>query len=105
MKRNKYNNRIVVVNGIKFHSQKEAKRYAELLLLLREGVISDLATQVPYLITVNGKKICRYVADFVYRDLQTHGTVVEDVKGYRTEIYKLKKKLVEAIYDFKITEI
>lgn len=105
MRRNKYGNKIVIVDGIKFHSQKEGKRYAELLLLLREGVISDLATQVPYLIEVNGRKICKYVADFVYRDLENHGTVVEDVKGYRTDIYKLKKKLVEAIYSFTITEI
>lgn len=60
--------------------------------------------QVPYEIKVNGKKICNYILDFEVKRL---GNVTEyiDVKGISTPVYKLKKKLIEALYNIKITEI
>jgi hypothetical protein len=66
--------------------------------------VVDVQPQVPYQVTVNGKKICKYIADFVV----TYGdgrVVVYDVKGVRTGVYKLKKKLVEALYPITIVEV
>ncbi len=90
------------VDGIVFASKKEATRYGELKILQRQGVIINLRLQPKYDCIVNGKKICGYVADFLYETPE--GEVVEDVKGFKTRIYRLKKKLVEALYGFEITE-
>lgn len=68
-------------------------RYRELRGLLRSRIIRDLDLQPAYSVVINGYKICAYKADFRYVDLDGR-TVVEDSKGMRTEIYKLKKKLV-----------
>jgi hypothetical protein len=99
---NKYNAMRTEIDGIVFHSKREASRYAELKLLQQAGTIDGLKLQVNMPVKINGKHICRYMADFHY----TEGgkLVVEDVKGYRTPVYKLKKKMVEAFYDCKILE-
>ena len=102
---NKYNAVKTTINGITFDSKRESIRYQELLLLQRAGQIRDLALQVPFAIVVNGKKICKYIADFQYVDVATGKTVVEDSKGVRTQTYVLKRKLVEAIYAIKIVEV
>jgi len=99
----KYHNKITLVDGIKFHSKKEAVRYQELKLLHDTGVISELKLQVRFPIVVNGKKICTYISDFTYFDNKGK-FFCEDVKGVRTQIYRLKKKLVEALYPFTILE-
>jgi hypothetical protein len=101
---NKYGNRKTVLDGITFDSVAEARRYQHLRLLERVGEISDLELQPVYVIEINGKVICRYYADFRYR---TNGgeTEVEDVKGVRTDVYRLKKKMVEAQYGIRITEV
>lgn len=86
-----------------FDSKAELKRWFELKILERGGLITGLKRQVAYPIVVNGKDICKYVADFVYHE---RGKLVcEDVKGVRTAVYNLKKKLIEACYDFTITEV
>lgn len=108
----KYHNRKTVVNGQTFDSKKEANRYSELLLLERAGAIHDLRTQVKYVLIPSqrsketGKVVereCSYKADFVY----TEGgeTVVEDVKGYRTKEYIIKRKLMLHVYGIRIREI
>lgn len=102
--KSKYKNVITKVGNIKFHSKKEAKRYQELLLLQKTGEIFDLSLQFPLEIRIDGKKICTYYADFMFFD-KDDKMIVEDVKGIRTPIYKLKKKLVEAYWGIKITEI
>ena len=87
------------VDGIIFDSKKEAARYKELILLEKSGVISHLELQPRYDCVVNGKKICSYRADFRYFNDQN--SVVEDVKSSYTaknSTYRLKKKLVEALY-------
>lgn len=96
-KKPKYNAVKTEVDGIKFDSAKESKRYASLRLLERAGVIENLKLQPRFLLQegfiYNGHKECKieYVADFQYeRDGQT---IVEDVKGMKTEVYKLKRKL------------
>jgi len=99
----KYRNKITEVDGIKFHSKKEAARYQELKLLHDTGVISELQLQVRFPIVVNGKKICTYIADFTYFDRKGK-FFCEDVKGILTPTYRLKKKLVEALYPFGIFE-
>lgn len=108
----KYHNRKTVVNGHTFDSKKEANRYSELLLLERAGAIHDLRTQVKYVLIPSqrsketGKVIereCSYKADFVY----TEGgeTIVEDVKGFRTKEYIIKRKLMLHVYGIRIREI
>jgi hypothetical protein len=102
IRRSKYGAKKTVVDGIKFDSMAEATRYGVLKIVQASGLISDLRLQVPYQITLNGKKICRYVADFVY--IEDGKQVVEDVKGMKTPVYNLKKKLMEAVFGVVILE-
>ncbi len=104
MKRTKYNAVKTVVDGIVFHSKKEANRYVSLKILRKAGHISDLKLQFPYVFSIAGKKIFTYYADFVYTN-QTGLTVVEDVKGMRTPLYKLKKKIIETYHSISIIEV
>lgn len=102
-KRSKYGNRKTEVDGLIFDSAREAKRWSELRLLERAGRIADLKRQVRYALDVNGQPICHYVADFVYRaDGQP---VVEDAKGFRTDVYKLKAKLMKAVHSITVVEV
>lgn len=93
------------VDGITFASKKEARRYSQLRLLERVGEITDLKLQPRFPLTLNGIKVCTYVADFQYRDLGTDEVVVEDVKGVRTALYKLKAKFFSALHGFPIREV
>lgn len=102
IKRSKYGAKKTVVDGITFDSKAEATRYSVLKIVQASGLITDLRLQVPYQITVNGKKVCRYVADFVYSE--NGKEVVEDVKGMKTPVYNLKKKLMEAVFGVVIFE-
>lgn len=124
--RNKYGNRKTVVNGIEFDSRKEAVRYQELRLLERAGKISGLRLQEKFVLIPSlreastevyksgsqkgrrkpGKlleKECSYIADFCYTE--SGETVVEDTKGFRTEAYKIKRKLMLERYGIRIREI
>jgi len=92
-------------DGLTFDSQAEAAHYDMLRLKLRAGQIIDRITLQPrYDLVVNGVKVATYIADFAYHDGQGRLHVV-DVKGVRTPLYKLKRKLVEALYGFTIEEI
>ena len=93
-----------VVDGIRFASKKEANRYRNLCLMHEAMEIEDLELQPSYDIVVGGKKVCRYVADFRYKDRRTGEIVVEDVKGVKTAVYRLKKKLMKALHGIEITE-
>jgi len=102
-KRNKFGAVKTTVDGIVFHSKKEAARYVVLKELLASGAISDLKLQVSHQITVLGVKICRYISDFEYLD--SNGKFVcEDVKGRITPVYRLKKKLMLACHGIDIYE-
>ncbi len=103
-KASKYKNRRTTVDGISFASAKEAKRYAELLLLKVQGKIRDLECQPRYPLVVANEVICTYVADFVYRDVATDRVIVEDCKGFRTPIYRLKIKLLHALRGITVVE-
>lgn len=104
MRGNKYRAVKTEVDGILFDSKKEAKRYKELKLLEKAGDILDLILQPPYEIKINGIKICIYKADFQYFDKQKDAIVTEDCKGFKTPVYRLKKKLMKALYGIDILE-
>lgn len=88
----KYGNKKVIVCGIPFDSKKEAYRYLELKTLQKSGQISDLKLQVPFTLAPaqHGEYAVKYIADFTY--YENGKLVVEDVKGYRTKEYIVKRK-------------
>lgn len=105
----KYKAKGTWIDGIYFPSKAEAERWLQLLDLERDGTIEKLERQPAYPIRINNKLICKYIADFRYDIVDDRGavlrTVVEDVKGMMTPVYKLKRKMVEASYGFAIVEI
>ena len=103
--RSKYRAIPTRVDGVRFASKAEASRFVELKLLEKAGKIQDLELQPSFPVTLNGVRICVYKADFVYRDVASKQVITEDVKGFKTPVYRLKKKMVEAIYGITITEV
>ena len=124
MRINKYQAIKTCVNGIEFDSRKEARRYQELLLLQRAGVIQDLQMQVKFVLIPAqyetyerygakgqelkpGKRLvekeCSYFADFVYE--QDGKQIVEDTKGVKTKDYIIKRKLMLYTHGIRIREV
>lgn len=108
----KYQNHKTVIDGITFDSKLEANRYAELKVLEKAGIISQLQLQPAFELipafTKNGKKhrATHYVADFMYYDNQEKKVKIEDTKGFETDVYKLKRKMFEYKYpELEIIEI
>lgn len=121
--RSKYGNRKAKARGKVFDSTMERSRYYTLSMLEKAGEISDLRMQVPYELipaiyetqevqlktkTKQVQKLVQratyYVADFVYKDAEGN-EVVEDVKGFRTAEYLLKKKMMRALLGIQIKEV
>lgn len=122
---NKYKAHKTVVDGIQFDSKKEARRYTELTLMEASGAISNLQRQVKFILipqqrakdevtitktgakrTVKGKVLereCTYTADFTY--FQDGKYIVEDTKGMRTDVYKIKRKLMLYVHGIQIKEV
>lgn len=119
----KYHNKRVEYEGIVFDSLKEKRRYCQLQLMEKQGIISDLRMQVPYellpaiyedeIVKLKTKtkvvkrcvqKSVKYIADFVYKDHYGY-EVVEDAKGLRTKEYILKKKMMRALLGITINEV
>lgn len=100
----RYHARRTKVGNTWFDSAAEARRYKELRLMEKAGVISELELQVPYPLTVAGHRVALYKADFRYFDRERNEWVVEDVKGVRTAEYKIKRKLMLAIHGIEILE-
>jgi hypothetical protein len=98
----KYRNVRTEVDGITFASRREANRYGELKLLERAREIQGLTLQPAYDLVIDGTKICRYVGDFRY--IERDHVIVEDSKGCKTREYKIKKKLMKAIFGIEIRE-
>lgn len=88
------------LDGIKFASRKEAKRYRELRLLEKSGELLFFLRQVPFHLPANVKYVCDFLC--FWKD---ETVTVEDVKGIKTPLYILKKKQVEATYPVSITEV
>lgn len=114
MMKNKYGARkMTAPDGQKFDSQREYTRWCELKLLERCGMIADLKRQVKFVLIPSQKddkgktieKECSYYADFQYVDRATNQFVVEDAKGMKTEVYKIKKKLMLHKYGIRIKEV
>lgn len=102
MKRSKYRNVHTIVDGVRFASKAEAARDAELQLLAKAGKIFALRRQPRYPLTVNGVKVCTYVADWEYVEKPKVGgatyTIAEDRKGVLTQAFKIKWGLAKALY-------
>ncbi|MGF0095027.1 DUF1064 domain-containing protein [Peptoniphilus sp. SGI.035] len=111
MTRSKYNSIKTIVDGIKFDSKKEARRYKELKVLERAGTIKELELQPRFLLQDKFKlegtthRKIEYVADFKYWDKEKETWIVEDVKGVKTDVYKLKKKIFLKKYGREYTFI
>lgn len=86
-----------------FDSKREARRYRDLCLREKANEISDLHRQVPFRIDIKDEHVCTYKADFTY--VEGGALVVEDTKGYRTPVYRLKKKLMKAVHGIEIREV
>ena len=117
---NKYKAVKTTIDGITFDSKREAQRYSQLKLMEKAGMITHLELQPEYKIIINGVKICSYKGDFQYFTVRREdekpyrnskgelvvqtmtgdpeGHILEDTKGFKTPIYRLKKKLVEACF-------
>lgn len=93
----KYRNVRETVDGINFHSKREAKRYLELKLLNSSKEIMNLSLQPNFKFIINGVKVCTYRADFMYFTKENK-CIVEDVKGYKTPLFVIKAKLFKALY-------
>jgi hypothetical protein len=108
----KYHNKKGIYKGITFDSIKEMKRYKELEFLQKSDYICFLERQKRFLLQDGytnkaGHKIrpIYYIADFYYFDIEKGEWIVEDTKGMRTDVYKLKKKLFEYKYNLIIKEM
>lgn len=108
--RSKYHaTKVKDLDGQTFDSKKEYRRWRDLQLLERAGMIKDLRRQVKFVLIpaqrISGKVVereCSYYADFVY---ESEGkTIVEDCKGFRTDTYKIKRKLMLQKYGIRILE-
>lgn len=97
---NKFHNKKITIDGKKFDSKKEAERYQALKLLEKADVIRNLSRQVPFELIPKQKdeRAVKYIADFIYIETATGKIIVEDVKGYRTDVYKIKRKLFKWRY-------
>ena len=109
---NKYSNKKVILDNIKFDSKKESNRYVELKMLEKAGLIKELELQKEFILLPSFKKNGKtyrkttYKADFYYFDNHLGKYIVEDVKGFKTDVYKLKKKLFEYRYpDLELLEV
>ena len=91
-----------MIDGHSFDSKKESKRYEKLKEMQQAGLISGLRLQVSFKLEVSGHLICRYRADFAY--VQGNRRIIEDVKGMKTPVYELKRKLMLAIHGIEIRE-
>lgn len=107
-KPSKYKNKKVIYNGIKFDSVGEMRRYIDLKVYEAAGVIKNLRIQVPFVLVpsavINGRKVpaMKYKADFVYE--QDGRQVVEDFKGFRDRIYRMKRHMMKAFLNIDILE-
>ena len=105
----KYKNKKVVYKDMRFDSKKEYLRYIVLEEMQRKREIDGLQRQVPFVLVPSFQlnnikyKGIKYIADFVYK--KDGKIVVEDVKGIRTDVYKIKKKLMAYIHKIEIKEV
>ena len=104
----KFNNQPTTIDGIRFASKKEAKRYAELVLLWKAGEIRDLTMHPRFDLRVDSVHVCRYIADFSYYD-ERDDLIVEDVKGMKSgtayALFSIKRQLMLSCLGIEVREI
>jgi len=111
VKQNKYKNKKVIYDGIKFDSNREMAYYIKLKMLEQKGIIKNLELQKSFELQpsfkLNGKTYQKitYRADFSYVSVQDNKTHIVDTKGFRTQVYKLKRKMFAYKYGIEIEEI
>jgi len=111
VKQNKYKNKSVEYNGIKFDSKKEMAYYIKLKLLEEKGIIRNLELQKPFELQpsfkLNGKiyREIKYIADFSYVSVEDNKLHIVDTKGFRTDVYKIKRKMFAYKYGIEIEEV
>ena len=111
VKQNKYKNKKVIYDGIKFDSNREMAYYIKLKMLEEKGIIKDLELQKSFELQpsfkLNGKtyKKITYKADFSYVSVEDNKLHIVDTKGFRTDVYKLKRKMFAYKYGIEIEEI
>lgn len=106
----KYNNKPTVVDGIGFSSQAEAKRWCDLKLLERAGLVTSIKRQqtleLAPSVRIPGEKRARpplrYICDFAYMDLRTNTWVWEDVKGFVTPLFRAKQHLAKHVHGIDV---
>ena len=108
-KPSKYGNKKIEIDGIWFSSKKEGSRYRQLKIMEAAGQITDLQLQHSFelapAVIIGGKKkpALRYVSDFTYLREGVH--VVEDTKGFLTDVYKIKRHLMKTVLNIEIEEV
>ncbi len=108
----KYGNKPCQIGAEKYRSQREAKRHQDLRYLQALGKIAGLTREVPFVLAPGVKlegesrarPAMRYIADFVYSTAEG-ATVVEDAKGMRTPVYRLKKHLMATVHGIHVKEV
>jgi hypothetical protein len=107
----KYHNTKTIYDGQSFRSKKEAARYRDLCLEQKSGLIAGLTREVPFVLAPGvrigeERKIpdLRYIADFVYSDVETGNIIVEDCKGMKTAVYKIKRHLMKTVHNIEVLE-
>ena len=108
--KSKCKNKKCEYKGMKFDSLKEKDVYLRYEMLFRVGKIYDLRRQVPYILIDKSKygRAIKYIADIVYKDINTNTDVVIDVKSVYTAkmpVYRLKKRMFAERYGFEIVEV
>jgi IS5 family transposase len=106
----KYRNQPVTIDGQRFDSQAEARRWAQLKLLERGGEITSLTRQQKLELAPSvripgenrARPAVRYIADFAYLDCRTHTWVWEDVKGVQTAVFRLKQHLAKSVHNIDV---
>jgi len=102
--KSKYRSVKTECDGIIFDSKREAAYYADLMLQIKAGTVKSVERQVNFSLDVNGVHVCTYRLDFLVT--MADGTMrYVEVKGYKTPAYKIKRKLVEALYAIKVEEV
>ena len=96
-RKGKFNNKRAVHGGRLYHSKKEADYARELDLRVRAKELKSWRRQVPFRLCVNGRLVCTYILDFEETDTNDNVSYTE-VKGYETDVWRLKWILFEALY-------
>lgn len=100
--RGKYGAIKTEVDGIIFHSKRESEYYRQYKILEKAGKLDNLKLQPVFPIIINDQKICKVILDFSFRELPGGKVRFIDCKGLDTAISRLKRKLVEALYNIKV---